>query len=107
MSGIITTRDITFEKNDKSKVSDVMQKHVITARDGITIGEAKEILHNHRIEKLPVVDDKGRILGLITSKDILKMEEYPYASKDKKGRLIVRSRSWSKKGIFWNELRSF
>jgi IMP dehydrogenase len=89
LGGIITTRDITFEMNGKSKVSDVMQKHVITAKDGITIDQAKEILHKHRIEKLPVVDDKGRILGLITSKDILKMEEYPYASKDKKGRLIV------------------
>jgi IMP dehydrogenase len=87
--GIITRRDITFEVNEKSKVSDLMQKDVITAKNGITIDEAKEILHKHRIEKLPVVDDKRRIVGLITSKDILKMEEYPYASKDKKGRLLV------------------
>jgi IMP dehydrogenase len=87
--GIITRRDITFEKNNELKVSELMTKDVITAKAGITIDQAKEILHNKRIEKLPVVDDKKRIVGLITSKDILKMEQYPYASKDKKGRLLV------------------
>jgi IMP dehydrogenase len=89
LAGIITRRDITFEKNLKSKVSDLMSKDVITAKDGTTIDQAKEILHTHRIEKLPVIDDKKRIVGLITSKDILKMDQYPYASKDKKGRLLV------------------
>jgi IMP dehydrogenase len=87
--GIITRRDITFEKNNKLKVSELMTKDVITAKAGIGIDQAKEILHNKRIEKLPVVDDKKHIMGLITSKDILKMEQYPYASKDKKGRLLV------------------
>ncbi len=87
--GIITRRDITFERNNKLKVSELMTKDVITAKAGITIDQAKEILHNKRIEKLPVVDDKKRIVGLITSKDILKMEQYPYASKDKKGRLLA------------------
>ena len=87
--GIITRRDITFESNPTKKVSDSMSKDVITARKGITIEKAKEILHKHRIEKLPVVDKKDHIVGLITSKDILKMEQYPYASKDKKGRLLV------------------
>ena len=87
--GIITRRDITFEKNNKLKVSELMTKDVITARAGITIDQAKEILHNKRIEKLPVIDDKKHIVGLITSKDILKMEEYPHASKDRKGRLLV------------------
>jgi IMP dehydrogenase len=87
--GIITRRDITFEKNNKLKVSELMTKDVITAKAGITIEQAKEILHNKRIEKLPVVDDKKHIVGLITSKDILKMEEYPHASKDRKGRLLV------------------
>ena len=87
--GIITRRDITFEKNDKRKVSELMTKEVITAKLGTTIEQAKEILHKHRIEKLPVIDDKKRIVGLITSKDIQKMDEYPYASKDKKGRLLV------------------
>ena len=87
--GIITRRDITFENNNRLKVSELMTKDVITAKVGITIDQAKEILHTKRIEKLPVVDDKRQIVGLITSKDILKMEQYPYASKDKKGRLLV------------------
>ncbi|MGI0038022.1 MAG: IMP dehydrogenase [Nitrososphaera sp.] len=89
LAGIITRRDITFEKNDKRKVSEVMTREVITAKAGTTIEQAKEILHKQRIEKLPVIDEKKRIVGLITSKDILKMDEYPYASKDKKGRLLV------------------
>ena len=89
LAGIITRRDITFETNHKSKISDLMSKNVITAKEGITIEQAKGVLHNHRIEKLPVVDSSNRIVGLITSKDILKMDQYPYASKDKKGRLLV------------------
>lgn len=89
LAGIVTRRDIMFETNLKSKVSVLMSRDVITAKNGTTIDEAKEILHNHRIEKLPVVDTAGRIVGLITSKDILKMEQYPSASKDKKGRLLV------------------
>jgi IMP dehydrogenase len=87
--GIITRRDITFEKNSKRKVSELMTKDVITAKAGTTIEQAKEILHNERIEKLPVIDEKQRIVGLITSKDILKMDQYPHASKDRKGRLLV------------------
>ncbi|AIF85241.1 inosine-5'-monophosphate dehydrogenase [Candidatus Nitrososphaera evergladensis SR1] len=89
LAGIITRRDITFEKNMKRKVSELMTRQVITAKAGTTIEQAKEILHKHRIEKLPLVDDKGRIAGLITSKDILKMDEYPHAAKDRKGRLLV------------------
>ena len=89
LMGIITRRDITFESNPTKKVSHSMSRDVITAQKGITIDEAKEILHKHRIEKLPVVDKRYHIVGLITSKDILKMEQYPYASKDKKGRLLV------------------
>lgn len=89
LAGIITRRDITFEKNNRRKVSEVMTKEVITAKAGLTIDQAKEILHKQRIEKLPVIDDKRRIVGLITSKDILKMEQYPHASKDRKGRLLV------------------
>ena len=89
LMGIITRRDITFESNPTKKVSGSMSREVITAQKGITIEEAKEILHKYRIEKLPVVDKKHHIVGLITSKDILKMEQYPYASKDKKGRLLV------------------
>jgi len=67
----------------------VMTKEVITAKAGTTIEQSKEILHKQRIEKLPVVDEKRRIVGLITSKDILKMEQYPHASKDRKGRLLT------------------
>ncbi|MFY9798220.1 MAG: IMP dehydrogenase [Candidatus Nitrosopolaris sp.] len=89
LAGIITQRDITLERNENSNVSDLMSKDMITAKEGTTIEQAKEILHIHRIEKLPVIDATGRIVGLITSKDILKMEQYPYASKDKKGRLLV------------------
>ncbi|MGH9976413.1 MAG: IMP dehydrogenase [Nitrososphaeraceae archaeon] len=89
LMGIITRRDITFESNPTKKVSGSMSRDVITAQKGISIEEAKEILHKYRIEKLPVVDKKHHIVGLITSKDILKMEQYPYASKDKKGRLLV------------------
>ena len=89
LAGIITRRDITFETNSQSKVSDLMSKDVIVAKHGTTIEQAKKILHDHRIEKLPVIDDKNRIVGLITSKDILKMDQYPHASKDKKGRLLV------------------
>lgn len=89
LAGIITRRDIMFEKNGKRKVADLMTKDVITAKAGTTIEQAKEILHKHRIEKLPLIDGKGRIAGLITGKDILKMDEYPHAAKDKKGRLLV------------------
>lgn len=89
LAGIITRRDITFEKNNKRKVSELMTKEVITAKAGTTIEQAKEILHKQRIEKLPVVDEKRRIVGLITSKDILKMDQYPHASKDRKGRLLA------------------
>ena len=84
LDGIITNRDITFEKNMERKVSELMTKNVITAKYGTTMEQAKEILHKHRIEKLPVVDDKKRIVGLITSKDIMKMDQYPFASKDEK-----------------------
>src|ERR1044072_8011759 len=66
-----------------------MTGQVITAKAGTTIEQAKEILHKRRIEKLPLIDDKGRIAGLITSKDILKMDEYPHAAKDRKGMLLV------------------
>ncbi|MDQ4057090.1 MAG: IMP dehydrogenase [Thermoproteota archaeon] len=89
LDGIITNRDIIFENNMKRKVAELMTKNLITAKYGTTMEQAKEILHKHRIEKLPVVDGKKRIVGLITSKDIMKMDQYPFASKDKKGRLLV------------------
>ena len=86
--GIITERDLLFaDRNDH--IHDVMTKDVVTAKPGVTLDEAKEILHKHRIEKLPIVDDSGIIKGLITSKDITNNEDYPNASKDKKGRPLV------------------
>ncbi|GIU71920.1 MAG: inosine-5'-monophosphate dehydrogenase [Candidatus Nitrosocaldaceae archaeon] len=86
--GIVTRRDVQFESDNK-KINNIMTKSVIKAKYGISIDEAKELLHKHRIEKLPLVDEKNRVKGLITAKDINKMEEYPLASKDKKGRLLV------------------
>ena len=87
--GIVTNRDIMFEDNVERKISDVMTKDVITAKYGITIDEAKEVLHKNRIEKLPLIDEEKHIRGLITSMDITKINQYPLASKDKKGRLLV------------------
>ncbi len=89
LNGIITRRDTVFEKNLDTIVSELMTKEVISAKAGTTIEQAKEILHKNKIEKLPIIDEEKRILGLITGKDILKMEQYPNASKDKKGRLLV------------------
>ncbi len=87
--GIVTARDILFEKNENRKVSEVMTKKVITAPVNISPSRAKEILHKYRIEKLPLVSKSGVIKGLITSKDILKKSQNPIASKDKRGRLLV------------------
>ena len=80
--GIITSKDIRFESNLERNVADIMTKNVVTAKHGITIDEAKEILHNNSIEKLPLIDEEKNIKGLITGKDITKMNEYPFASKD-------------------------
>ncbi len=86
--GIITERDLLFA-DPKDHIFDVMTKNVVTAKPGITLDESKEILHKHRIEKLPLVDDTGIIKGLITSKDIINNADYPNASKDRKGRPLV------------------
>ena len=86
--GIVTERDLLFA-NKTSKIQDVMTRDVITAKPGVTLDESKEILHKHRIEKLPIVDDSGFIKGLITSKDITNNADFPNASKDKKGRPLV------------------
>jgi len=89
LCGILTRRDIVFEKNLNTKVSGLMTKDVITAKVGTTTEQAKEILHKYKVEKLPIIDEEKKIFGLITGKDILKIEKYPNASKDKKGRLLV------------------
>ena len=87
--GIMTERDTAFELNRSSLVRDVMTKDVVTADPGIAMKDAKRILYQNRIEKLPLVDASGRVRGLITSKDIRNTEDYPHASKDKKGRPLV------------------
>ncbi len=87
--GILTSRDVRFETNLDQKVGDVMTRNPITVPAGISLAEAKGILHKNRIEKLLVVDDMGALLGLITVKDILKADDHPYANKDSEGRLIV------------------
>jgi len=86
--GIITERDLLFA-NQSDRISDVMTKDVVTANVGVSLDEAKRILHKHRIEKLPLVDESRAIKGLITSKDITNNTDYPNASKDKKGRPLV------------------
>ncbi len=88
--GIITNRDLRFETNLDQKVENVMTKeNLITAKEGTTLEESKRILHEHRIEKLLIVDDEGRLKGLITIKDIEKIRKYPNACKDHLGRLRV------------------
>jgi IMP dehydrogenase len=89
LEGILTHRDVMFESESNKSVRDIMTKDVITAKPGINLIEAKELLRQHRIEKLPLVDDKGQVRGLVTSKDITHNENYPNASKDKKGRPLV------------------
>lgn len=87
--GILTNRDVTFEDDMTKKISEVMTKeNLITAPEGTTITEAKEILKNHKIEKLPLVDGEGNLKGLITIKDIEKARIFPNAAKDSKGRLL-------------------
>ena len=87
--GILTDRDLIFETDLSKLVKDVMTKDVITAKPGISLEDAKELLHKHRIEKLPLIDDSKHVTGLITSKDITNIENFPVASKDKKGRPLV------------------
>ena len=88
--GILTERDVLFEKEDSKKlVSELMTKDVITSKEGTTLDEAKNLLKSNRIEKLPLVNDKNQIVGLYTTQDILDLENFPNASKDKKGRPLV------------------
>ncbi len=88
--GIVTNRDLRFETNPDRKVREVMtSKNLVTAPVGITLEESKELLHEHRIEKLLVVDDNGNLSGLITIKDIEKIKKYPNSCKDSMGRLRV------------------
>lgn len=88
--GIITNRDIRFETDFTKRIEDVMtSENLVTAPEGTTLNEAQEILRKHKIEKLPIVDDRGILKGLITIKDIEKAIQYPNSAKDKNGRLLV------------------
>ena len=88
--GIVTNRDLRFETDLEKKISDVMTKdHLVTVSEGITLEDSKRLLHQHRIEKLLVVDDKNCLIGMITIKDIEKIKKYPNACKDGLGRLRV------------------
>lgn len=86
--GILTARDLKYITPDDTKISEVMtHENLITAPEGTTLEEARQILWNHRIEKLPIVDKANHLVGLITTKDIDNVKNYPNACKDEKGRL--------------------
>jgi IMP dehydrogenase len=88
--GILTNRDLRFEDDTSKPISDVMtSENLVTVPAGTTLEEARAVLHRHKIEKLPVVDEAGRLKGLITVKDIAKRVQYPHATKDEQGRLRV------------------
>ena len=90
LKGIITSRDLRFQKEMSKPVQDVMTKaDLITAPQGTTLAQAEEILQQYKIEKLPVVDENGILIGLITFKDIQKFKNFPNACKDEHGRLRV------------------
>ena len=87
--GIITNRDMKFESDMSQLIDNVMTKEgLVTAPEGTTLEEAREILHKHKVEKLPIVDEEFRLKGLITIKDIEKAQVYPNSARDEKGRLL-------------------
>ncbi|HZY43558.1 MAG TPA: IMP dehydrogenase, partial [Anaerolineae bacterium] len=87
--GIVTTRDLLFEADDRKPIAEIMHRAVVTAPPDTSLEEAEKILHANRIEKLPLVDGQQRIAGLITLKDIMKIAQFPQATKDARGRLAV------------------
>jgi IMP dehydrogenase len=88
--GIVTNRDIRFESDHRRRVSEIMTKMpLVTAPVGVSRGQALELLSTNKVEKLPLVDDAGRLRGLITVKDFTKSEKFPNATKDAEGRLVV------------------
>ena len=89
LTGIITNRDMKFETDLSRRIGEVMtSENLVTGKVGTTLNEAREILHRHKIEKLPIVDDEYRLKGLITIKDIEKVFKYPNSAKDAQGRLL-------------------
>jgi IMP dehydrogenase len=98
--GIITNRDVRFEDDYSKKISEVMTKErLITGGEGTTLDEAKAILQRHKIEKLPIIDSRGRLKGLITIKDIEKIRQFPAATKDLNGRLRVGAAVGAMRGV--------
>jgi IMP dehydrogenase len=87
--GIVTNRDVRFATNPKTPVTELMTKKLVTVAEGVSREDAQRLLHQHRIEKLLVVDEKFHCMGLITVKDIEKTQRYPNACKDEQGRLRV------------------
>ena len=88
--GIVTNRDLRFQEDMQLPISQVMtRENLVTAPKGITLAEATRILQHSKVEKLPVVDGDGKLVGLITYKDLMKIKDNPIASKDSKGRLLV------------------
>jgi IMP dehydrogenase len=88
--GILTNRDMRFEKNTRKKVSEIMTKDkLVTAPAGTSMAKAEVILEQYKIEKLPIVDKKGKLIGLITFRDIMHLKSHPNACKDNNGRLLV------------------
>ena len=90
LAGILTNRDVRFANDPKQPIAELMtRENLVTVREGVARDEAKRLLHKHRIEKLLVVDNDYRCVGLVTVKDIEKAERHPHASKDEQGRLRV------------------
>ena len=90
LAGIVTNRDLRFESNDSRPITEVMTSdNLVTAAEGTTLQEAEGILQAHKIEKLPVIDEDNKLIGLITFRDITKLTQKPMANKDKYGRLMV------------------
>ena len=87
--GIVSTRDLLFEVDESKLVTEIMTREVHSAAPGTSLKEAEQLLHEYRVEKLPLVDDAGKVAGLITLKDIMKITKFPKATKDAKGRLAV------------------
>ncbi|HQV66867.1 MAG TPA: IMP dehydrogenase [Saprospiraceae bacterium] len=101
LTGILTNRDLRFETEAERSVTDIMTKvRLITAPKGTTLAQAKEILQKYKIEKLPVVDENNILIGLITYKDIMKLENFPNSAKDTHGRLYVGAAVGVSKDMF-------
>ena len=87
--GIVSTRDLLFEEDPNKPVTAIMSKNVQSASPGTSLKDAERLLHEYRVEKLPLVDEDGRVAGLVTLKDIMKITQFPKATKDARGRLAV------------------